>query len=1670
MSDKIVTEIDLALNLQSQLSILQQLTGEFKKMVDFSAQLEDNIDIFGSSLAAIADQGANVTNFLKNAQLGAKGTTGSVVNTAAGSAVKSNIRGTETAVAADVSNTQLATQNKIATVQEKTNQLKQTQAKIEQGIVDLDTLAYQKIQLRNQAAETELAIAKSTGSVHAENLNLLQAQLHEIQQIDLAEQKLRDTQALDRASTRAQPAQNTQRQKDIDAAYKQQAQQDAELSQLQIQQNKQLQEEIAGENAVAAANRKAAIEGEAAERIAASKEYWAQEAAFSKIYEDAQRANIKFDADARAAAARADATASTPQALNRAGGQAFAEADALRKIKADIVDLDTLAYQREQAQIEVGALLRAQLTAQAGDQAAINAQLEEQYTILRNIDAEETEFQSHARANNIFSTNGADLLKIQAQLLVNYGLLNTVLESIRFGATFVKDLDEQFHELQAIGAITDTEMVSLSADILQIGQNSKFSAVEIAKASVVLAQAGLSGSQIKDSLQAIVTLATASGSSLADAAQNVTTVLNVFNYQASQTGQIANIMTGALNQSKLTMEQLTQGIAYASNTAANAGVSFTELVATFGVLADAGIKSGSTLGTGYRKLITDLVTPTEKFRAKVADLGLNLSDLDVSSNGVTGVLTKLHDAGFTAADAMQTLDIRASAVAIPLLKSADTIGIFEQRLYLSEAAVQANATQMESLSSSLNKLQNAFGGLIFNTFDNWAKTLASITTGIANLINGLGSLQPVVSLAIQALTVLAGTAIVVQLVKLITSLSGLGTAIDFVRGLVAALVVELGPLAVIIGGVALGAGLLALKIFGTGDSLSGLNKQADEAQAKLATLRGEMEASASKNQQLSEYIADLIKKHAELGSNSEALKAKILEGASAFNGMGTEVLQLGDDIDTLIAKAQKLHEQNLGTELAKTQAFVGQTAVTQALSQKQIDEQIKTQPTEIDAAINQRRITQSFSDSRDTANPVTDLGVKISSALAANPTFEQIKDLIGQVALADATAITANNKTDQTFLTLLDTVLQKRVASVGTKDISDIDLAAGQAREAGLQYGKDFGKGVTTFLNSQNATKDLADQQFSTGKDASGQVVEGSSASAIKSLQDAAAAIKNDIKTRESTPSFDSSFEDSPQYKEESKALADLQSDIAAKVALQDKALDSIGALDDKLLQTKIGTLESEIKVSNAARARELADAAEADADKIRNEKKRSAEAFVNSSAFKTSDLVAGLDQHSPAFQDIKNKTLQTKNDEADEEFNKLKSNLENAILQKQTTSTISANKPITTDIDDLRTSIRTTNTAYKEQIEAINNSTSSLQAHRAAQDLPENAPFVTDAQRAKTDQEIERADAAKANALANTLAAELATQQADLATAENLAGITYAAAKKAQEAAVENGGSPDGRIASAQFGEDKSEHGKAVATVLKQGDAVAGTKKSYDAAAQAAAKYNEQISHSSSALDTFSDTFELFQTKSFYGARAMGQDFLTMFNDIQTGFASTVTSFINGTKSIGQSFRDLGNQILTTLENIAVKSATQSLFSSLFGTPAGLSSESSPATPGLFSQAFKLLGFSSGGLVQGGTAGRDSVPIIAMPDEFILNKKATSAIGVSTLNSLNNGNLNVSNASSQVVNSSGGSGTGKTTMNVYVVSPDQVPGLGPNDVVAVVSDNIARGGSLKSLIKSVVV
>lgn len=286
-----------------------------------------------------------------------------------------------------------------------------------------------------------------------------------------------------------------------------------------------------------------------------------------------------------------------------------------------------------------------------------------------------------------------------------YGVFN----SIQGGFGLVTQMEDELAKLQAIANATTPQMQTLKAAIFEIGETSRYSTVDLIKISQTLAQAGVSASQMQEVLQSVTTLATASGSTPDEAVNLVTSALGAFQLQAGEAGRIADLMTSALNRTKLTVQQVGQAIQYVGATAFEQNISLEQLLATVGAVAQAGVRSGSTIGTGFRQFLVDLQTPSEKLAGQLKAVGLTANDVNVAARGLQPVLETLKNAGFGASQAYSGLETRAAAFYLVAKNNTAVMDQLTQSFALQGAAAIANERAMNSLTAQWQRFKNIVG-------------------------------------------------------------------------------------------------------------------------------------------------------------------------------------------------------------------------------------------------------------------------------------------------------------------------------------------------------------------------------------------------------------------------------------------------------------------------------------------------------------------------------------------------------------------------------------------------------------------------------------------------------------------------------------------------------------------------------------------------------------------------------------------------------------------------------------------------------------------------------------------------------------------------------------------------------------------------------------------------
>lgn len=380
---------------------------------------------------------------------------------------------------------------------------------------------------------------------------------------------------------------------------------------------------------------------------------------------------------------------------------------------------------------------------------------------------------------NTGESSGA-LLGMQGLLLRNYMLWGAFIGSITGSYAFIRDFENALKQTQAISQATDTQVQNLSKSILEVAENSRFTAIEITDAATALAQAGFSISEIETTLESVTLLATATGSSLKETVDIATASLGAFQLSADSMPKIVNQITQAMNLSKLDIQKFQLAVQYAGNAASDAGLNFEELLASVSTVANAGVRSGSTLGTGFRQLLSDLIAPSTKFQNILERLGLTAADVDVRTNGLVGTLKKLKDAGFTTNDAYESFEVRSVAFYTALSNNLSTYDDLLANLDNNTAAMEANDIQMSSLSAQTDRMFNQFKSLAEVLGGDLRSALTDTFHLIGNLLGLLRELSDnTVAKNVLQFSAMAGTLFMTTkaLAGMYSALAGLRTAL-----------------------------------------------------------------------------------------------------------------------------------------------------------------------------------------------------------------------------------------------------------------------------------------------------------------------------------------------------------------------------------------------------------------------------------------------------------------------------------------------------------------------------------------------------------------------------------------------------------------------------------------------------------------------------------------------------------------------------------------------------------------------------------------------------------------------------------------------------------------------------------------------------------------------------
>ncbi len=310
----------------------------------------------------------------------------------------------------------------------------------------------------------------------------------------------------------------------------------------------------------------------------------------------------------------------------------------------------------------------------AGNKGHINIKLEMDENgsvrILQNVGmaAEKTGRKSEKffnRVDQAISKTNSSVKKLKSLLLK----AGATIVAFKAGSDLVKtgaNFESQMASVSAVMRASADEEKKLGEAALEMGQKTRWSASESAKALEYMGMAGYSSSQAIKALPGVLDLATAAGMDLGHASDIVTDSLTAMGLVVNQLAMFNDVLVGTSVRANTNISMLGETLKYSAPIASQLGYNIRQLSAMAGILANSGIKA-SDAGTDLRQAMV-----RNKDAAK---------ELGTEQNDLIGTLEAAKKAGWGVNEVTEKYGLIASKSVLVLMNQLEEYKKLEKQLH-----------------------------------------------------------------------------------------------------------------------------------------------------------------------------------------------------------------------------------------------------------------------------------------------------------------------------------------------------------------------------------------------------------------------------------------------------------------------------------------------------------------------------------------------------------------------------------------------------------------------------------------------------------------------------------------------------------------------------------------------------------------------------------------------------------------------------------------------------------------------------------------------------------------------------------------------------------------------------------------------------------------------------
>ena len=258
-------------------------------------------------------------------------------------------------------------------------------------------------------------------------------------------------------------------------------------------------------------------------------------------------------------------------------------------------------------------------------------------------------------ASRVFATVGRNARGLQSTSeKVAAALKVSAVATVALGANVIKmagDFEKNMNRVEALSGATGDQLKKLRDQAKELGRSTQYGAAQSADAMAQLATAGLNVNQIYGSMPSVLSLASSEQLDLTRAAEITTNVLTGYGMSIKQIPHAVDAMVKASVKANTSVDDLGEAFKYSGPIAHQAGIKFEEAAAATALMGNAGIKA-SMAGTALRGAVTRLLSPTDKIKETLKDLGVKVATADGKLRALNQIVHDLAKSGANTGDIM----------------------------------------------------------------------------------------------------------------------------------------------------------------------------------------------------------------------------------------------------------------------------------------------------------------------------------------------------------------------------------------------------------------------------------------------------------------------------------------------------------------------------------------------------------------------------------------------------------------------------------------------------------------------------------------------------------------------------------------------------------------------------------------------------------------------------------------------------------------------------------------------------------------------------------------------------------------------------------------------------------------------------------------------------------